>query len=93
MMVESKAVAVVTLLMVWQRIESSQSRRIKKSRPCTMNYIIKLTSLYFVGLFLFRGAQKGDDAFLVARLWSPVGFGSKMDVTTPTKYNDVNFIM
>ena len=46
MMVESKAVAVVTLL----RIESSQSRRMKKSRPCTMNYIIKLTSLYFVGV-------------------------------------------
>ena len=53
MMVESKAVAFVTLLMVWHRIES-------------------LTSLYFVGvviksttvLFLFRGAQIGDDAFL-----------------------------
>ena len=50
MMVESKAVAVVTLLMVWQWIESSQSRRMKKSQPCTMNYIIKLTSLYFVGV-------------------------------------------
>ena len=50
MMVESKAVAVVTLLMVWQRIESCQSRRMKKSRPCAMNYIIKLTSLYFVGV-------------------------------------------
>ena len=48
------------------------SRRMKKSRPYTMNNIIKLTSLYFVGvvikstkvLFLFRGAQIGDDAFL-----------------------------
>ena len=30
MMVESKAVAFVTLLMVWQRIESSQSQRMKK---------------------------------------------------------------
>ena len=72
MMVESKTVAFVTLLMVWQRIECSQSRKMKKSRPCTMNYIIKLTSLYFVGvvmesttvLFLFRGAQIGDNAFL-----------------------------
>ena len=54
MMVESKAVAVVTLLMFWQRIESSRGRKMKKSRPCTMNYIIKLTSLYFVGVVMGR---------------------------------------
>ena len=44
-MVESKEVAFVTLLMVWQRIESLLSRRMKKSRPYTMNNIIELTSL------------------------------------------------
>ena len=32
MMVESKVVAVVTLLMVWQRIESSQSQTYQLSR-------------------------------------------------------------
>ena len=45
MMVESKAVAFVTLLTVWQRIESLLSRIMKKSRPYTMNNIIELTSL------------------------------------------------
>ena len=45
MMVESKAVAFVTLRMVWQRIKSLLSRRMKKSWPYTTNNIIELTSL------------------------------------------------
>ena len=60
-----------------------------------MNNIIKLTSLYFVGvviksttvLFLFRGAQMVmmlSYIWFIARLWSPAGFGSEKNATTPT---------
>ena len=52
MMVESKAVAVVTLLMVWQRIESSQSRKMKKKSAM---YNCK------VDVIVFRGSGDGVD--------------------------------
>ena len=71
MMVESKAVAFVTLLMVWQRIESLLSRRMKKSRPYTMNNIIELTSLAESG--------SGSILFRTKPCWRPQA-GDKSDV-------------
>ena len=60
MMVESKAVAFVTLLMVWQQIESPLSWRMKKSGPYTM-------SLYFVGVVIKSATVIQDFLFVGGR--------------------------
>ena len=49
MMVESKAVAVVTLLMVWQRIKSSQSHRMKKKSAIFNELHYKVDVIVFLG--------------------------------------------